>query len=327
MNKSIRKILFGLGSIAAASFGLGCAKPVESENVLAAPKMAVRLAEEEPEAQAKVVIEKVEHGTIEADISEGNIGDVCVITAKHDLLYKVERVSVNGVDLIEDKEIVGKYSFVLSAGENKVEASFILDEALLGELTTVVKQIEAKDWSNLFSVDTILILVKWVIDGGILIAVIRYYIKDKRLEKKLEEKVQSTIKEIIPDSTKNTVVATIESVITPLFSQITADNIEIKKAMSIFSKCMALSQENTPESRRAILDELSGLKIADLNTIDEAKEYISKLVEEHEKKYQDVLMALSKIGESNKAIIEEKAEEKAEEEVVEKENIDNGTQI
>ena len=329
MKKVFKRIsLLCLGLIAFCGIGLGI---YHSNVAINEPSIVLAEGEEEVITTGTVIIEKTTHGTVEASITSGNVGDICVLTVKHDLLYKIGSVSVNGVALIESETTSGEYSFALIAGENKVVATFIVDEELFGVFTTMVEQANNKDWTHLFSVENIIIIIKWVLDGGILIALIRYYVKDKKLEKALENKVQETIEKIIPDSTKQTVISSFESVITPLFSQITADNIELKKAMSIFAKCMALSQENTPDSRRAILDELSGLRISDLNTIEDIKKYIETLVAQHQKAYEETMAAINHISEKNKEIIEQpKKEEKQEEietQVKKEENTYDGTSI
>ena len=63
-----------------------------------------------------------------------------------------------------------------------------------------------------------------------------------------------------------------------MFTEMKADSVEMKKAMSIFAKCLALSQENTPESRVAILNELSELRISDAKTLEEVKSYIEERI-------------------------------------------------
>lgn len=279
------------------------------------------------EADCKVVVEKSEHGQISVNRTEGNVGDICVVTAKHDILYKVAEVKVNGNILIEDENISGRFSFPLVYGENKVTAKFVVDQELCGDLSQIVSEAADKDWTNLFSVENVITLVKWVLDGGILIAIIRYYVKDKRLEKKLEDKVQKSINEIVPETTKETVVTTVQDVITPIFNQLLADSADTKRIMSVFAKCMALAQKEGSESE--IIDELMNLKIGNQDTLEGLKKYIEDMIEQHEKTYRDTLEAINKIGQTNKEIVEKsepKELEQKETAPVEK-KVDNGTQI
>ena len=152
---------------------------------------------------------------------------------------------VNGTALIEDEDIRGKFVFTLVAGDNLITAAFVLDEELLGEIAPYLAEIEngGDFWTIISRPETIIAIVKWLLDGGILIALIRYYVKDKKLEKKLEDKVQETINKIIPQTTKDVVLNSLETTIIPIFTQLITDNGEMKKALGVFAKCMALSQE------------------------------------------------------------------------------------
>ena len=187
MKKGIKLALFGLGLFALGGLGVGLT--LKQEAKINEPMIVFAEGEEDetPEAlPCQVLIEATKHGSIITDITEGNVGDICTITAKHDLLYKVGAVSVNGVALIESETTSGEFSFALVEGENKITATFVIDEELCGDLTDIIREASEKDWDNLFTVDNVIVLVKWVLDGGILIAIIRYYVKDKRLEKRLK---------------------------------------------------------------------------------------------------------------------------------------------
>ena len=81
------------------------------------------------------------------------------------------------------------------------------------------------------------------------------------------------------------------------------------KAMSVFTKAMALMQENTPESKVAILELLSQLNLSDEKTLSEVKLYIKNLIDEHLKQFKDVMSSLDKISAENKKIMEGSNEE------------------
>ncbi|MCR4661692.1 MAG: hypothetical protein K5765_06835 [Clostridia bacterium] len=314
MKKSIKLIFAGLGLFVLGGLGFGIANSQfrsESTIVLAeGEEQEPEIVEEE--LPCKVVIDSVQHGSVSVSITEGNIGDICVVTAKHDLLYKIDKVTMNGVALIESETTSGEFSFALVEGENKISAIFVVDEELCGTLTNIVKEASEKDWSHLFTVENLLILVKWILDGGILIAVIRYYVKDKKLENKLENTVKKTIKDIIPETTKETVLKTIEDVITPMFAETKADYIDVMKALNVFAKCFALSQDNSVEAKKAILDELSGLKIGDLQTIGEVKKEIEELVARQTKSYEETLKAIKDLGAQNQKYVEGLSEKEEE---------------
>lgn len=276
----------------------------------------------EPEDNsATVVIEKGKHGKVEASILEGVEGDICELTVKAELLYLTKAVSVNGVALIEDENISGLYKFALVKGVNTVTAEFIVNEELLGELSSIYSQVRDKDWSNLFTVENLIALIKWVLDCGVLIALIRYYIRDKRLAAKVEKGVKESVEKIIPEVTKQTVIATVKDVVEPMFAQLKADNIDMTKAMSVFAKAMALGQENTPESRIAIIELLSQLNLSDEKTLIEVKAYIDKLFADHLNTYNEVMNKLDEIGK------DEPQQQSEENDTIETIDVGDGTSI
>lgn len=313
----MKKFLIALGLIGIVGFGGLMATKISSNPVLTFAEEEVA----EPEdLSATVVIGKLEHGTVEASILEGVEGDICKLNVNPDVLYVIGSVSVNDTALIEDENISGLYSFALVRGINTVTVKFAVNQELLGDLSIIFEQAQNKDWTRLFSVENIITLVKWVLDCGILIAIIRYYIKDKRLEKKIEEVVENILSKVLPNTLKEAVVEAIMKAVQPLFAQLQAQNVDLTNAMSVFAKCMALAQENTPESRTAILNELSKLNISDEATLNSVKAFIEKLFAENLQSYNEALAKIKEIGEANKAIMEEKP-------VEEKSNVGDGTAI
>lgn len=342
--KNIFKVLiasFGFSSLC----GFATIAPAESENIQLSC-MTVKRADdsvvdggettETPSKPCQVVIEKTSNGTIETDITEGEIGDIVTVTAKHDLLYKVQSVSVNGVDLIESETTRGLYSFALVEGENKITAKFVVDEELCGDLTNIIQQATNEDWTNLFTIENVVTLVKWLLDGGILIAMVRYFIKDKKLSDKVEKKVTESCEKIIPESTKNAVVENTKYVIEPMFNEVVKDGALSRQLMAIMVKCMVLMQQNTPEAKIAILDEFEKLKgVVDLESIANIKRYIEETVANHSKAYEETLNRINKISEQHQENLEEeKGDEVAapseQEQIKEETNVpskDDGTQI
>lgn len=257
-------------------------------------------SEQPSEKACKVVIEKPSHGTIEVDLAEGDVGEIATITAKHDILYKIGFVAVNGVNLIEDEETAGKFSFALIEGDNVVTSSFIVDEELCGTLSTIVAEAGEKDWTNLFTMENVITIIKWVLDGGILIAVVRYFIKDKRLAEKVEKSVKDTTEKIVPEATKQAVLEDTKALIEPMFEQVVQDGALARQLMCIVVKSMVLMQQNTPEAKIAILDEFEKLKgIVDADSIESVKKYIEESVERHAKAWDETMARLQKISDDH----------------------------
>lgn len=327
--KNILKFLFvSFGFIALS--GCASSKAIETKAIEEPSPIVYRMenvkraneGDEEPAKPCQVIISKAEHGSITTDITEGEIGEIVTVIAKHDLLYKIENVSVNGAALIESETTSGLYTFALVEGENTITAKFVIDEELCGDLTNIIQQASNKDWTNLFTIENVITLVKWLLDGGVLIAMVRYFIKDKRLADKVENKVKESCEKIIPEATKNAVVENTKYVIEPMFDQVVQDGALARQLMGIMVKCMVLMQQNTPEAKIAILDEFEKLKgIVDLDSIANIKKYIEEAVAQHDKAYEETLARINSIGERHQESIEEPKEEPK------SDPKDNGTQI
>ena len=288
--------LLSLGLLALGGFSLSLVKsgPIHSLPVMA----------EEETFECSVVIAECKDGSVSADKLEGHVGDIVTLEVKHDVFYLIKSVSVNGTELVEDEDISGKYSFALVEGENKVEAKFVIDEELLGEMSIIMEQAKNKDWTNLFSVENIVRVVSLLLSGGVLLAIVRYYVKDKKLENKLEKSVKDTVAKAVPEATKEIVVATIKDIVTPIFTELKLDSEDTKNALTVFSRCFALAQENTPEAKIAITKELSSLKLSDQASIAVVQKQLEDFMAKQNANFISILEKMQKMEETNKEIIE-----------------------
>lgn len=298
-----RIIALSLLSLGICAFGFGASSRFTVAN--AEPE---QVEETEEVFECKVIVSEAKHGEITVDKEEGHVGDIVTIEVKSDMFYKIDAVTMNGTNLVESEETTGLFAFTLVEGENKIEAKIVIDQELLGEMSVIMDQALNKDWTHLFSAENVIRIVSFLLNGGILIAIARYFIKDKRLEKKVENKVEETISKVIPEATKQTVLATIEEFITPIFSELKLDNEEMRNAFTVFSRCFALAQENTPESRIAITQELSSLKFSDQETISRVRDEIQKFIAEQIAHNAEILKKMEEIEQSNKQIIEQMEE-------------------
>ena len=261
-----------------------------------------------------------DHGKITVDKDSGHVGDIVTITLNPDIFYLTDYVKVNGVSLVEDENIRDTYKFALVEGNNEIEAHFVIDEELLGKMSTMVEEATNKDWTNLFSVKNVITLVAFVLDGGILIAIVRYFVKDKRLADKVEKKVETTVEKVVPEATKEVVLNAIKELIAPYFSQLQLGFNDIQEMLVVFCRCFALMQENTPEARIAITKELASLKLSDKASINMIEEKINNFIKDQGDKMAELVQKLGDIKTENQEIVEN-SEEKAETPV------DDGTQI
>lgn len=331
----MNKNLFLLGAVSFCLFGAATlGTTVEMNNPVCVkaeeePVIPEGGVEETPVYTCSVVLGTIEHATVSVDVTEGNVGDLCTVTVNHDLFYLIDNVTVNNTALVESETTSGVYTFAMVEGVNTINVKCVVDQETLGTLSKIYEEASNKDWKNLFTWENVITIIKWVLDGGILIALARYYIKDKKLEGKVEKTVKDTMNTVIPETTKTAVVTTVSEVVQPMFTQVVADSVETKQAISVLVKCIALMQQNTPEAKAAIVNELSNLGISDKTTLAEIKAYIEKVVNDNMNAYKETMERLENIKKSNQEnIIEEEKEEPVVTPVSRvEEEADNGTQI
>lgn len=302
--------------------------PESSEEPITSEEPAEDPAPVEEVFECSVVLGTYEHGKISVSITEGHVGDIVELNAKHDLFYLVEWVKVNDTNLTEDEDISGLYKFALVEGENKITAKFVVDTELLGEMSIIYDQAMNKDWTNLFSLENVVRIVSFLLSGGLLLAMVRYFIKDKRIAKNVEESVKSVCNRIVPETTKQVVLAQTEETLKPIFAKTAAYQEDIIRVLGILVKCIALMQEDTPDARRAILAELANLNIGDMKVIEDARKFIDQYFATKMAELEGTLSKLDEVIEKNKELANKTAgitNEPIEE--IEVAPVDDGTQI
>lgn len=128
-----------------------------------------------------------------------------------------------------------------------------------------------------------------------LLAVLKMATTMKSLKKTKETSVQdvlvamrSEINKVASETTNEAIL----NVLKPISEQIST----ILPTLETFSKILALSQENTPESRVAILDLIQQLGSIPTNVVIESKNVIQEQVAVEEKKKEETITKLEDLG-------------------------------
>lgn len=306
------------------------AEEEETSEVVSAEETSSEEISEEEVFECKVSIAAAEHGTLTVDKTEGHVGEIVTIKAEAEMFYVIKTVKVNGTDLVESEEEAGLFTFALVEGENAITSVFAVDKELLGEFSTIFEQIQNKDWTHLFSVQNIITVICFLLNGGLLLAMVRYYVRDKKLEKKLEQWVKETLNKVLPETTRQIIVDSMKEILLPFFEKYFAEwdvkMEDMENAMVVFSRCMALAQENTPEAKMAITRELSSMKLSDQAAISGVEEKIKNFIKEQTEHMNEMLKKMDAMEIRNKEIIAQNtgAEETVSE--VKAEEIPDGTQ-
>lgn len=165
----------------------------------------------------------------------------------------------------------------------------VVDEEPVTEQVAVEKPNAVDNFMNeYFSPDKIAMYMSWVTYAGTIVGLgvnLRKLKKEKNLTvQDVSTEVQGKIKEAVADEIK----VYLPSIVT------TQEN--LKDTMKDFSKILALSQENTPESRIAILEVIEHLGTIGKEITDNSKQVVTEAVkavetkkEETNKKIEEVI--------------------------------------
>ena len=165
---------------------------------------------------------------------------------------------------------------------------------------------ELKEWlSKFFEPQQVAMIMTWITYIGTIIGLIAKCYSLAKQKTLTADNVKEAVLEKLGDKVDEAVANQLSSSIVSITKMIKNQN----ETLALLTKVMALSQENTPESRVAILDLISRLGVIDNSEIQEIKETISKQVE-------DTKAIEEKTNESVDTIIE-----------TYKVNDDNGTSI
>lgn len=114
--------------------------------------------------------------------------------------------------------------------------------------------------------------------------------------KELSGKNQLTIKNII-EALHKELPEEAKEVLAPYMDKIIQSEETIVKVMEVFAKVLALSQDNSPEARIAILSAIQELGMVQNSVIEEAKKTIEDKVASEKKKEEEKEKAVSEVAE------------------------------
>ena len=153
---------------------------------------------------------------------------------------------------------------------------------------------EIKEWlSKFFEPQQVAMIMTWITYIGTIIGLIAKCYSLAKQKTLTADNVKEAVLEKLGDKVDEAVASQLSSSIVSITKMIKNQN----ETLALLTKVMALSQENTPESRVAILELISQLGVIDNSEIQEIKETINKQVE-------DTKVAEEKTNESVDTIIE-----------------------
>ena len=256
--------------------------------------------EEEVKHDAFVVIETTKFGSIFANIEEGNTGDVVKLTIASDFLYELEYVKVNDIELEMDDE--GYYTFTLKEGVNKITSSFVVCDEKVEQFAAVINNAKNGNWEEIFNVTNLLTLISWAIttfcSGGFFITLI----KNKKQKAMTMEELRQNVKEMFSNMLPQELAAFLSDVFSPSINVLLEKMDSMSKSNEILVHCFILMQENTPESRLAILNELGKIKHDEDELTLKVKTLIEDEIKKREENAQKLEESIEEVKTTNNSI-------------------------
>lgn len=265
--------------------------------------MTVFAEEENIEDPCKVVISEMNYGDVIVDIESGKVGDIVTVLAKPYPICSLSTLKVNGVNLIADEN--GTYTFALVEGENVITAEFIINQEQIANIVGMIKDVKENGFENLFTLKNLFLLISIMLGilstSGLLITVLK--------SQKSNLKITENMAKFLQDENNKAMLNFLKETIKPLtdkFNIAQNENTEIIKTMM---RCFILSQENTPEARLAIINEISNFKTNNEELSEQVKAIINSEIDKREEKKEATKQAIANLEEKNKSVELMKSEE------------------
>lgn len=282
-----------------------CFIPMFSYNVLAEETTTTN------EPSCVVKYEENECGELIVDIESGEVGEIVSFSVTPKMLYLVKSVKVNGLEVQENEG--GYYSFELILGENIIEVEYEFNETQWNDLATIITENINKakegDWGDIFSMKNLSMIIfsslSLLMSSGFLVTLL----KNKKVEAVTTEKVGNMVEEKLNE----TLAVFLEETIKQLFGDMVDKVDESNEVAKTLCRCFVLSQENTPQSRLAIIQELSNLKNAEKELSEKIKQFINDEIMTKQKAIKERDEAIAQLKATNESINEEGKQEDGEE--------------
>jgi len=257
----------------------------------------------------KVVTSLGKGGDVMFDIEEGNVGDIVTAYVKADFLFNVTSIQINGVSIELNSD--GKYQFALIEGENVFSAEFKINNEKLTEIAELINGVQEEGFASLFTVSNLLNAVSWLISLLLSSGFFITLIKNKKIKTKTIDEIVEIVKETLGVENAKILREFLGNIIGPALDTITLKVDSTNDCMKVFCRCFVLAQDDTPENRLAIINELTKLNDNDENLTNQ----IRAIVKEEQKAQEEKIIARDKA-------IEELKKNNAE--LVKKDEVDDG---
>lgn len=250
----------------------------------------------------KVVTSLSKGGDVMFDINEGQVGDVVTAYVKADFLFVVSAIQINGTSVELNSD--GKYQFSLIEGDNVFSVEFKVNNEKLTEIAELVNGVKTDGFSSLFTVSNLLNLVSWIISVLLSSGFFITLIKNKKLKSKTIEEVMDTVISTLQTEEAKTLKEFLDKLVGPTLETITSKMDGMNECMMVFCRCFILAQDDTPENRLAIINELTKLNNSDEKLTAQIREIVKEEQKAQEEKIAARDKAIEELKQNNADLVE-----------------------
>ena len=253
------------------------------------------------EKPCKVIATVGEGGDVLFDIEEGEVGETVTAYIKPDVLFEITSVEINGqkVDINKD----GKYEFKLVEGNNVFSATFAVSNEKLEKVAALINGVRENGISSLFTVKNLISLIYLVLttllSSGFLITLL----KNKKITAKTTEQITALVEGILQTEAGKTIKEYLENFGNDILNKICLKTDDTNECMRVLCRCFVLAQDNTPQNRLAIIEELTKLNNSDEKLTNQIKTIIKQEQEKQAQAIAERNQALEDLEKANENII------------------------
>lgn len=262
----------------------------------------------EVEYPCQVIIEEVNYGDIIVDREEGYVGDIVTIYAKPYTLCKLNFVTVNGVEIEATEE--GVYQFALVEGENVICAEFSIDSEALEYVGDLLQSVKEDGLSQLFTMENLFkvlgILFEVLIGSGLIITLL----KNKKIKSQTSQEIANAVNAIMENKSAEAINTFLKDTFAPIFEKLNLKIDLVDETCKSLARCFILAQENTPEARLAIIQELTKIQKSSEELAEQVRSIINLEVSKNEEIQNQKKKTLQELKEKNDNLLSSDVEDK-----------------
>lgn len=270
-------------------------------------------AGETTEMPCKVVLDNIQYGDVIIDKTEGNIGDIVTVYAKPYSLFGLKSLTVNGTALVANED--GSYTFAMVEGENLVSAVFEVNQNEIKYILGLVDTVKNGKFEDLFTLKNLMTLISWAISlfmgSGFCVTLL----KSKKIKAQTAQEISEAVQVATESEVSKGINAFLGEKFGPSFDELSKSLTDITATCQSMARCMVLSQENTPEARLAIIQELSANSKKAETLADEVKKIVHAEIETNKQAEQNKLDMIKELEEKNNSLGDGKPVEVKQEDV------------